>query len=202
MFKKNFFKILVCIIISAILSCLLQYKKSKVIDYYVIINIEIALFSVSLTIVALLITILDKYKEKITNQHDWVMNSTAILKEICENTVALLFIIILLALASILEPAIVLIPKIDIMTIVLLFSFIVSLLAIFDTTISVYKLVINLKDVLASSANEELVLTQKEVHIIEAYRFLDDEHKKNFENLLRAIATNQQTDTMKQHEEK
>lgn len=75
-------------------------------------------------------------------------------------------------------------------------------MAIFDTTISVYKLVINLKDVLASSANEELVLTQKEVHIIEAYRFLDDEHKKNFENLLRAIATNQQTDTMKQHEEK
>lgn len=202
MWKKSIFKLLVCIIISVILSCLFQYTGSKVIDYYVIINIEIALFSVSLTIVALMITILDKYKEKVTDQQNWAKNSTNILKEICENTIALLFLIILLALASILEPIMILIPKFNIMTIILLFSFIVSLLAIFDTTISIYKLVIHLKDLLAPNNNKELNLSQKEFHLVEAYRFLDDEHKKNLDELIKAITTNQQIDAQKQRKPK
>lgn len=200
--KKTFFKLLLCIIVSLILSCIFQYTESKVIDYYVVINIEIALFSVSLAIVALMITILEKYKENVTDQQNWAKNSTNILKEICENTIGLLFLIILLALSSMLEPVIILVPKLDIMTIILLFSFIVSLLTIFDTTISVYKLVIHLKDLLAPNNNKNFNLSQKEFYLIEAYRFLDDEHKKNLEELIRAITTNQQIDAQKQQEQK
>lgn len=122
--KKEVFKLLICLITSTVLSFIFQYTTSKVIDYYVIINIEISLFSVSLAIVALIITILEKYKEKMSNQKNWAKTSSNILKEICENTIALLLLIILLALASILEPIIILIPIFDIMTIILLFSFI------------------------------------------------------------------------------
>lgn len=199
---KTFFKLLVCIIVSIILSHFCTYTKSKVIDYYVIINIEVALFSVSLAIVALMITILEKYKEKVTNQQIWITCSTDILKEICENTIFLLFLIILLALASLLESVITLIPKWDIMTIILLFSFIVSLLIMVDISICVYKLVIHLKDVLTPVNDKELNLTQTEIYIVEAYRFLDDEHKKNFESLLQAITTNQQIAHKKQENSK
>lgn len=176
------------------LSCLFKYTESKVIDYYVIINIIITLFSVSLTIVALMITILDKYKEKVSNEQVWATNSTAILKELCENTIALLFLIILLALASMLETAINLIPKLDVMNIILLFSLIVSLLVTFDITICIYKLILHLKDALSPANNNEINLSQKELHLIEAYRFLDDGKKKSFEELIRAFTTNQQID--------
>lgn len=202
MWGKNFFKLLVCLIISTILSYLFQYQDNKVICYDVIINIEIALFSVSLAIVALMITILDKYKETVDDQQNWAKTSTNILKEICENTIALLILIILLALASMLEPMIILIPRFNIMTVILLFCFIVSLLVVFDTTISVYKLVINLKNLLVPNNNKKLNLSQKEIHLIEAYRFLDDEHRKNLDELIRAITTNQQIDLQKQHNKK
>lgn len=200
--KKEVFKLLICLITSTVLSFIFQYTTSKVIDYYVIINIEISLFSVSLAIVALIITILEKYKEKMSNQKNWAKTSSNILKEICENTIALLLLIILLALASILEPIIILIPIFDIMTIILLFSFIVSLLIMLDTTISIYNLVIHLKDILSLTDSNEINLSQKEVYLIEAYRFLDDEHKKSFEELIKALTTNQQIDAQKQCKEK
>ena len=136
------------------------------------------------------------------DQQNWAKTSTNILKEICENTIALLILIILLALASMLEPMIILIPRFNIMTVILLFSFIVSLLVVFDTTISVYKLVINLKNLLVPNNNKKLNLSQKEIHLIEAYRFLDDEHRKNLDELIRAITTNQQIDLQKQHNKK
>ena len=60
--KKEVFKLLICLITSTVLSFIFQYTTSKVIDYYVIINIEISLFSVSLASVALIRTILEKYK--------------------------------------------------------------------------------------------------------------------------------------------
>ena len=152
---------------------------------------EITLFSVSLAIVALMITLLEKYKEKLSNQPNWIRDSTNILTEISENTMALLFLVIILIIASVLNSAIILIPKFDIMTTILLYSLLVSLMSILDTTISIHKLVSNLKNVLYTS-DEELNLSQKEIHLIEAYRFLDDEHKKTFDELVKAIATNQQ----------
>ncbi|MCI9531094.1 MAG: hypothetical protein HFH38_04970 [Lachnospiraceae bacterium] len=183
--------ILICIMTSIPISLKYSYEKSKVIDYYVIINILISLFSVSLAIVALMISILEKYKEKTANQQAWANGSTELLKKICENTVALLLLIMLLAFVSVLEP-IITIPKFDFMTAVLLFSLFLSLVDIFDTTICVYKLVVNLKGSLSPANSKEINLSQKEIHLIEAYRFLDDEHKANFEGLVKALATNQE----------
>lgn len=198
MLGKNLLKILIFTIISAILSCMFQYTNSEIINYNIVINIETAFFSVSLAIVALLITILEKYREKVTDLQDWAKSSTNILKEMCENTIALLLLIILIILASIFEPIIILIPKFDLMTTILLFSIIVSLCVIFDTTIGIYKLIIHLKDLLVPNNNTELILFQKEIHLVEAYRFLDKEHKNDLEKLIKAIATNQQLDSQNQ----
>lgn len=173
-----------------------SYEKSKVIDYYVIINILISLFSVSLAIVALMISILEKYKEKTANQQAWAKGSTELLKKICENTVALLLLIMLLAFASVLEP-IVSIPKFDFMTAVLLFSLFLSLVDVLDTTICIYKLVTNLNNVLSATNSKEINLSQKELYLIEAYRFLNDKHKENLEELIKAIATNQEIENAK-----
>ncbi len=189
--KRTIFKLLLCIIVSFILSCLFQYTKSKVIDYYVIINILISLFSVSLAIAALMITILEKYKEKATKKQSWAEYSSDILKEICENTIALLFLIILLALASILEPIIALVPKFDVMTTILLFSFIVSFLAMFDTTISIYKLVVHLKDILAPD-NDTFIPSRKEIYLIEAYRLLDNKYKEQLDMQLKTLSLQQE----------
>lgn len=126
--KKKLVLVLVCAVISVILTIILAPFDENVIGYNTILNIEIALFSVSLTIVALLITILDKYKEKVVDQSTWAKGSALILKELCENTIALLVLIALLFLATVFKSLLVLIPKIDIMTAILLFTIILSML--------------------------------------------------------------------------
>ena len=69
--KKSCISLLSCVVVSIILTVMFSPFDNEIINYNTIINIEIALFSVSLTIVALLITILEKYKEKTTNQLAW-----------------------------------------------------------------------------------------------------------------------------------
>lgn len=145
--KKKLVLVLVCAVISVILTIILAPFDENVIGYNTILNIEIALFSVSLTIVALLITILDKYKEKVVDQSTWAEGSALILKELCENTIALLVLIALLFLATVFKSLLVLIPKIDIMTAILLFTIILSMCACFDTTLSVYLLILRVKTI-------------------------------------------------------
>ena len=189
--KKNCILLLLCMVISIILTVIFSPFDKKVINYDTIINIEIALFSVSLTIVALLITILEKYKEKTTDQIAWAKNSSRILKELCENTISLLFLIALLFLATILKPWLTLIPKIDVMTVILLFSINLSMMSCFDTTISVYKLILNLKDALINPTITPQNLSKTELDLIEAYRLLDKEHKNSFNNSLRELLLKQ-----------
>lgn len=192
MSKKSYIIIVISLIISIVLSHFGDYSKSNIISYDFILNMEIGMFSVSLAIVALIITILEKYKEKVGNDTNWAANSSSILKELCENTIGLLIIIILLILFSIADGIVPTIPKFDLMTIMLITCTIISLLVMLDTTWSIYKLVINLKDVLSNSSSTELYLSQHEQHLIEAYRFLDQANKEKVDQLLTDIATAQQ----------
>lgn len=192
MSKKSYIIIVISLIISIVLSHFGDYSKSNIISYDFILNMEIGMFSVSLAIVALIITILEKYKEKVGNDTNWAANSSSILKELCENTIGLLIIIILLILFSIADGIVPTIPKFDLMTIMLITCTIISLLVMLDTTLSIYKLVINLKDVLSNSSSTELYLSQHEQHLIEAYRFLDQANKEKVDQLLTDIATAQQ----------
>nr|DAR22484.1 MAG TPA: hypothetical protein [Caudoviricetes sp.] len=195
MSKKNSIILLSNIIVSLVLAYSVDFSHNKIICYDFIINAEITLFSVSLAIVALMITILEKYKEKASNNINWAKDSVAILKEISENTVALLFIIIVLIVVSVFKSFITLIAQINIMNFILLFSFFLSLISIFDTTISVHKLVANLRDILFTKDENKLNLSQNEIQLVDAYRFLDESHKKEFEALIKTITLKQQLDT-------
>lgn len=192
MSKKSYIIIVISLIISIVLSHFGNYSKSNIISYDFILNMEIGMFSVSLAIVALIITILEKYKEKVGNDINWAANSSSILKELCENTIGLLIIVILLILFSIADGIVPTIPKFDLMTTMLITCTIISLLVMLDTTWSIYKLVINLKDVLSNSSSTELYLSQHEQQLIEAYRFLDQANKEKVDQLLTDIATAQQ----------
>lgn len=193
--KRNFLPIIVCLVISIFLSIEFDYTDSKIINYDTILNLEIAFFSVSLAIVALMITVLEKYKEKVSDLEKWSKYSASIMKEMSDNTVALLIIIIMLILSSIAETIFDLFPCVNLMDVVLLFCTILSLIIMLDTTISVHKLVINLKDLLAEESFSNENLSQREMHIIEAYRFLNDQNRNSFEDLLRGLTTNQQLDS-------
>lgn len=192
MSKKSYLIIGISLIISIILSYFGDYSKNDIISYDFILNMEIGMFSVSLAIVALIITILEKYKEKVGNDTNWAANSSSILKELCENTIGLLIIVILLILFSIADGIVPTIPKFDLMTTMLITCTIISLLVMLDTTWSIYKLVINLKDVLSNSSSTEVYLSQHEQQLIEAYRFLDQANKEKVDQLLTDIATAQQ----------
>lgn len=192
MFKKSYLIIGISLIISFILSYFGDYSESDIISYDFILNMEIGMFSVSLAIVALIITILEKYKEKIGNDKNWAANSSAILKELCENTISLLIIVILLILFSVADGILPTIPKLDLMTTMLITCTIISLFAMFDTTWSIYKLVLNLKDILSNSSSTELYLSQHEQDLIEAYRLLNETNRERIDQTLKDIITVQQ----------
>ena len=177
--KKKLVLVLVCAVISVILTIILAPFDENVIGYNTILNIEIALFSVSLTIVALLITILDKYKEKVVDQSTWAEGSALML-------IALLF------LATVFKSLLVLIPKIDIMTAILLFTIILSMCACFDTTLSVYLLILNLKKVLTPSTTSAKNIYQKELYLVEAYILLNEQHKTSVDDMIKALILEQQ----------
>ena len=179
MFKKSYLTIGISLIISFILSYFGDYSESDIISYDFILNMEIGMFSVSLAIVALIITILEKYKEKIGNDKNWAANSSAILKELCENTISLLIIVILLILFSVADGILPTIPKFDLMTTMLITCTIISLFAMFDTTWSI-------------SSSTELYLSQHEQDLIEAYRLLNETNRERIDQTLKDIITVQQ----------
>ena len=176
MFKKSYLTIGISLIISFILSYFGDYSESDIISYDFILNMEIGMFSVSLAIVALIITILEKYKEKIGN----------------DKTISLLIIVILLILFSVADGILPTIPKLDLMTTMLITCTIISLFAMFDTTWSIYKLVLNLKDILSNSSSTELYLSQHEQDLIEAYRLLNETNRERIDQTLKDIITVQQ----------
>ena len=138
--KKKLVLVLVCAVISVILTIILAPFDENVIGYNTILNIEIAL----------------------------------------------------LFLATVFKSLLVLIPKIDIMTAILLFTIILSMCACFDTTLSVYLLILNLKKVLTPSTTSAKNISQKELYLVEAYRLLNEQHKTSVDDMIKALILEQQ----------
>ena len=103
-----------------------------------------------------------------------------------------MIIVILLILFSVADGILPTIPKFDLMTTMLITCTIISLFAMFDTTWSIYKLVLNLKDILSNSSSTELYLSQHEQDLIEAYRLLNETNRERIDQTLKDIITVQQ----------
>ena len=78
------------------------------------------------------------------------------------------------------------------MTAILLFTIILSMCACFDTTLSVYLLILNLKKVLTPSTTSAKNISQKELYLVEAYRLLNEQHKTSVDDMIKALILEQQ----------
>lgn len=189
---KEFFIISICLAISATLAHYFTYTDGNIIEFSFILTILVTLFSVLLAIVALMITVLDKYKDNTSNQNAWAESSTAVLKALSENSIFLLVLISLIVILYLFKDLILLIPKINVINIFLICSLLLSLLITFDTTISVHILVIHLKDALANKNNEIIELTTTEKNMIEAYRLLSPKYQTELGDYLSTLVLKQQ----------
>lgn len=183
----------ICISSAILLSYFFSYENSKIINTNTILDILVTLFSVLLAIVALMITILDKYKNNAHNQNIWATQSTAILKSLSENTIFLLLIIFIVVLTSMVEDLLTLIPIFNIMNVILLSSIMLALFITLDTTFSVHLLVIHLKDALVEEKNP-LTLNQTEKYLVEAYRFLTPKNQEELASYIKTLSLKQQLD--------
>ena len=189
---KDFFIISICLVISATLAHYFTYTNSAIIEFSFILTILVTLFSVLLAIVTLMITVLDKYKDNTANQNAWAESSTAVLKALSENSIFLLVLIFLIIILHLFQDLLLLIPKINVVTVFLICSLLLALLITFDTTISVHILVIHLKDALANKNNEIIELTTTEKNIIEAYRLMTPKYQTELEEYLSTLILKQQ----------
>lgn len=186
--------IMISIVVSVVLSHFFSYGNNEIINISTILNIVITLFSVLLAIIALLITILDKYRENVNNQKKWAEYSSPILKSLCENTIALLFLIIILIILSMLETATDFIPYVNVRAIILLTVIILALSITVDTTFSIYLLVVHLKEMLLIDDVEDLELSKEEQHIIEAYRYFNEKYRLELTEYIKSLSIRQELD--------
>ena len=124
---KNICIILICIVFSGVLVHFFSYGDNEIVNLSFTTTTVVALFSVSLTIVALLINLLDKYKENTQNNTHWDKESINILKALSENTLALLILILLLFILAFFEQLLAKITLINIVNCGLIFSLIYSI---------------------------------------------------------------------------
>lgn len=190
----KYFIIIGSILISMVFSCFFSYENNEVINVSTILNIVITLFTVLLAIIALLITILDKYREKVDDQERWAEHSSNVLKALCENTIALLFLILILIITSMFETTIDFIPFLNVRAIILLTVIILAMTITFDTTITIYILVVALKDWLTKDNTRNLELSKEEKHIVEAYRYFNEKYKLELTEYIKSLSIRQELD--------
>ncbi len=188
----------ICLITSFLLTHFFSYTNNNVINTSTVLDILITLFSVLLAIVALMITILDKYKEKVRSQNTWATKSTEVLKSLSENTILLLILIFVVISTSLLSDLLALLTKFNVRTFILLISIMLALFATLDTTISIHILVVHLKDAIATKQTI-IELSQTEEHLVEAYRFLDPEYRDELKDYMNTLALKQQIHKKEKH---
>lgn len=186
------------VVVSFLLSKNFDYTDSKVICYDFILTTLIAFFSIGLAIVALLFTILDKFKESVANIDVYIEFSQKILKSISDAVIAILVCIIIVSVALFLDKIIQTIVCINIKEIILISTFIISLLEMVDIAVSIHMLVNNVMS-RANAVDKDFKVSLEEKNIIEASRHLNrsglDDLKKHIELLI--IRQNIDKDTKK-----
>lgn len=199
--SNNKIPILLCVLClsgSLFISHFFHYDPHAEINLNFVITLVITFFSVSLAIIALMVTLLEKYKDKIANKDSWANASTQILEEICQNTIALLIVAFILVVITLFSDCIPALPKIDVLSTILIFCTLLSFVTIGDTTLSVYKLVIGLKDNLHMDNQNDVKLSSQENNLLEGYRFLNANHQATIDDLLKSLTTMQQVEQYKQ----
>lgn len=143
-------KILVCIFIPIVLSNYYDYTNHNVINDSFSINYMLVIFSVSIALIAILFTVLDRYREKLNNDPIFDKIIYPLLKELSQNAIGLLVLLILLLINSCLSLDIdipIINMRINIYEFIILFSLTMSLFVIWDITLSLKVIIETLNSV-------------------------------------------------------
>ncbi len=191
--RSTIFKILVIAIISFLIILNFDYSKSEIIKYSFILSSLIDLFSISLAIIAILFTLLDRYKNLSANKEAFTSATNEILKEMSEDSISLFFIICLLFISELLKSLTEKFKLFDIYGFLLIFSLILILFIVFDISFSIIKLVNSLQQ-FRKIDETEFSITESEKHLIEAYRKLDKKHSNELLETIKTLIIKQNID--------
>lgn len=132
---SSIFKIAVLLILSFGVPYYIPLDGNDILTYNFALTTDIALFSLSLAITAIFFTVLDRYQQKLGNTRPEInslINES--LKEMGDNTLGLFFISFITFIVSLFQSVIKMIEKVDINTSVIIFSYLLTFLTIYDIT--------------------------------------------------------------------
>lgn len=191
--KSTPIKIIIIVFIAVLITHNFNYSSSEIITYSFILNAVIGLFSVSLAIVAILFTILDRYKNFVADKKTYLQKTNSILKEMSDDSISLFFVICILFLSSLLNELISLFNCFDISTFILIFSLLLSLYVVYDISKSIMNLINALRQ-FEKADEEDFHITDSEKNLIEVYRKLDDKRGKELLETIKTLIIKQNLD--------
>ena len=132
---SSILKIAVLLILSLGIPRYIPLDGNDILTYNFALTTDIALFSLSLAITAIFFTVLDRYQQALGNTRPEINSLiNGSLKEMGDNTLGLFFISFITFIISLFQSVIKIIEKVDINTSVIIFSFLLTFLTIYDIT--------------------------------------------------------------------
>lgn len=198
--KKTVIMIITMLIISIALSFIPYNQNTTTINATLLLTCSSGLFGVSLAILTLLFTIIDRYKEKVEKniQNDILERSLPILKNISDDVLGILIIIILLFLVDLLSvwlqslQNIKFLSKINIERCLLIFSLVLLIVITIDITIVIVKLINGLFYVPKRSNDEAFELSLSERNMVLSVRNLDSKRKNELFEYIKTLIVKQE----------
>lgn len=197
--NKTIIKVCMIVFVSFLLS-FIPAGKNTLISKGTLANIGIDLFGVSLAIMALLFTVLDRYKEKLDETKKEFLDTKAfpVIKNMGDDVIGILLIVIFLFLYDILSIPLhhfyesKYIPKLHYDRFILLLITSFMLVITIDITISIITLINNLIIVNCCKENTELNLSEHEKKLLTVIRKLDNKHYAELLEYIKTLSIKQE----------
>lgn len=199
---KTTIKVILLFILALALSFIpySPYKTNITIEF--LLTCSSGLFGVSLTVLALLFTILDRYKEKLEHnvQNDILERSLPILKNVCDDVMGMLFIVITLFIIDLLSKPLEILQgcaffsKIDLNRALLLILLIILLALAIDITYVIVKLINGLFYISKQSDDKIINLSLDERNLVLTTRKLDKKYMAELLEYMKTIIIKQEID--------
>ena len=198
---KTKIKIVGIVLISLLLSFIPADSKT-IISRETLASYSIELFGVTLAIIALLFTVLDRYKEYLAEEKKVILEKRAfpVIKNMGDDVIATLFLITLLFLYDIFYAFIQLIQNLKYVSYINLDRFILLLLLLFllaitiDISISIVSLINGLININKINSNVDIQPNEKEIQLISVARKLDNKHFEELLSYIKTLAIKQELD--------
>ena len=177
--KSTSAKLIIIFVASTIVSFFTNGYDVNIINYSTILNTLMSSFAVSFAIVAIMFTILDRYKEKTNDPKLFLERTQCILSELIEDTIGLFALIVSLFIVSLTKNIILIcnFKYFNLYKIILVFSLFLMFALIFDILCSTKLLIKNLNN-FDDTAKEDFEITSQERTLIQEYRNLVPENRK------------------------